>query len=141
MDFDKIVANLRQSLNTFTQNLENARKINYKKGEGIAISKLALVHYLLGNYDKSTEFHIQSINFFTQYDMKFELADAYGEFGYQLKRRDMQKANEYMRKAIDIGLKIENNETLLSKLFDNYAVLKEMENKLDSALYYATNLW
>lgn len=138
MDFDKIVANLRQSLNTFTQNLENARKINYIRGEGIALSKLALVHYLLGNYDKSTEFHIQSINFFTQHNMKLELADAYGEFGYQLKRRDMQKANEYMIKAIDLGIKIENNETLLSKLFDNYAVLKEMENKLDSALYYAT---
>lgn len=138
MDFDKIVANLRQSLNTFTQNLENARKINYVRGEGIALSKLALVHYLLGNYDKSTEFHIQSITFFSQHNMKLELADAYGEFGYQLKRRDMQKANQYMIKAIDLGLKIENNETLLSKLFDNYAVLKEMENKLDSALYYAT---
>jgi signal transduction histidine kinase len=136
--FDKIVANLRQSLNIFSENLQNARKINYKKGEGIALSKLALIHYMLGQYDKSTEFYIQSINFFSQYNMKLELADAYGEFGYQLKRRDIQKANDYMRKAIEIGFEIENNEGILSKLFDNYAVLKEMENRLDSALYYSS---
>lgn len=136
--FEKIVANLRQSLNIFSENLQNAKKINYKKGEGIALSKLALIYYLLGQYDKSTEFHIQSFDHFSQYDMKIELADAYGEFGYQLKRRDISKANYYMRKAIEIGLVIENNEELLAKLFDNYAVLKEMENRLDSALYYSS---
>ncbi len=49
LSFDKMVANLRQSLNTYTLNLENARKINYKRGEGIALSKLAILHYLLGD--------------------------------------------------------------------------------------------
>lgn len=135
--FEKIVANLRQSLNIFSENLQNARKINYKKGEGIALANLGLVNYLLGEYDKSTEFYIKAIDIFSQNNMQLELADAYGELGYQLKRRDLKKANDYMRKAIEIGKNAMNNQGIMSKLYDNYAVLKEMENSLDSSLYYS----
>lgn len=135
--FEKIVANLRQSLNIFSENLQNARKINYKKGEGIALANLGLVNYLLGEYDKSTEFYIKAIDIFSQNNMQLELADAYGELGYQLKRRDLKKANDYMRKAIEIGKNAINNQGIMSKLYDNYAVLKEMENSLDSSLYYS----
>ncbi|MCX7611360.1 MAG: tetratricopeptide repeat protein [Ignavibacterium sp.] len=134
--FERIVENLRQSVTIFSQNLENARKINYKRGEGIALSNLALTYYLLGQYDKSTEYHIKSFEIFSANNMLKELAAAYGEFGYQLKRRDLEKANEYMQKAIALGRKLKDNNSLLAKIYDNYAVLKEMENKIDSALYF-----
>jgi len=136
ISFDRIVSNLQPSLKIFSENLDNSRKLNYKKGEGISLSKLALVYYLLGQYDKSTEYHIQSFQIFSENNMLSELADAFGEFGYQLKRRDMEKANIYMQKAINLGKGIEN-QSLLSKLYDNYAVLKEYEEKFDSAMYFS----
>jgi signal transduction histidine kinase len=136
ISFEEIVSNLKLYLNIFSDNLKNAKKINYKKGEGMALSKLALTQYMLGQYDKSTEFHIKSFGVFSENNMMFELADSYGEFGYQLKRRDLKKANFYMLKALGICEKLENNQGLLSKLFDNYAVIKEYENKLDSAKYF-----
>lgn len=135
--YDKIVSDLRKSEAIFLENLNNAQKINYKKGEGLALSNLALTYYLLGQYDKSTEYHIKSFEVFSANNMKKELAAAYGEFGYQLKRRDLDKANEYMRNGIALGKTLEDNDEVLAKLYDNYAVLKEMENKLDSALYYS----
>jgi signal transduction histidine kinase len=135
--FEKIVSNLFLSEKIFNENLENAQKLNYKKGEGLAFSNLALTYYLLGQYDKSTEFHLKSFEIFSSNNMLRELTSAFGEFGYQLKRRDMNKANEYMQKAIKLGEALDNNQELLAKLYDNYAVLKEMENKLDSALFYS----
>ncbi len=42
-----------------------------------------------------------------------------------------------MRRAIEIGQGIENKDLLMAKLYDNYAVLKEMEEKYDSALYFS----
>jgi signal transduction histidine kinase len=129
--------NFFESEKLFKANLEAARKMNYKKGEGQSLSKLALIYYLLGQYDKSTEYHLYAIEIFQKNNFLLELADEYGEFGYQLKRRDLPKANFYMQTAISIVEQIEDKGLITSKLYDNYAVLKEMEGKLDSALYFS----
>ncbi len=41
-----------------------------------------------------------------------------------------------MMVGINIARRYNVNKIILAKLFDNYGVLKEIENKLDSALYY-----
>ncbi len=51
-----------------------------------------------------------------------------------MKRRELDKANAYMLKGIQIGEKYKVNKPTLAKLYDNYGVLKEMEGKIDSAL-------
>jgi len=137
LSYDRILKNFFESEKLFKANLEAARKMNYKKGEGQSLSKLALIYYLLGQYDKSTEYHLYAIEIFQKNNFLLELADEYGEFGYQLKRRDLPKANFYMQTAISIVEQIEDKGLITSKLYDNYAVLKEMEGKLDSALYFS----
>lgn len=136
ISYDDIVSNLQYSTKLFTQNLADSRKIKYARGEGYSLSNLALVYYLRGNYDKSTQYHFESFNVFADNKMYHELSDAYGEYGYQLKRKDIKKAVSYMQQAIAIANQNNIGEEYKSKLFDNYGVLKEMENQADSALYF-----
>ncbi|MBK7229039.1 MAG: tetratricopeptide repeat protein [Ignavibacteriales bacterium] len=134
--YDEVVSNIEQSTKLFTENLEKARSITYPKGEGQALSNLALVNYLKGNYDKSTQYHIESFKIFNDNKMYKELSDAYGEYGYQLKRRDLNKALSYMRLAIKVADDYNVSRAFKSKLYDNYGVLKEMQNDADSAIFF-----
>jgi len=136
ISYDEVVSNIELSTKIFTENLEKARAINYPKGEGLALSNLALVNYLKGNYDKSTQYHIESFKIFNDNKMYKELSDAYGEFGYQLKRRDLNKAVSYMRMAIKVSDDYNVPRAFKSKLYDNYGVLKEMQNDADSAIFF-----
>ncbi|MDY0082598.1 MAG: histidine kinase, partial [Ignavibacteriaceae bacterium] len=85
---------------------------------------------------KSTEYHIESFKIFSTQQMYNELSDAYGEYGYQLKRRDLSKAVAYMQEALNIANEHNFPESSMGKLFDNYGVLKEMESNADSALLF-----
>ncbi|MCX8055994.1 MAG: histidine kinase [Ignavibacteria bacterium] len=128
------LSNLYKSKNIFEENLNRARQIGYKKGEAKALHILAIIYYLLNNYEKSTTYNIESLKIFEQEKDYESLANAYGEFGYQMKRRELDNANEYMLKGIKIAEKYKLSKPTLAKLYDNYGVLKEMEGKLDSAL-------
>ena len=136
INYETIVTDLDKSTKIFSENLRKARAIIYPKGEGIALSNLALVTYLKGNYDKSTQYHIEAIKIFSDNKMYKELSDEYGEFGYQLKRRDLNKAVAYMRLAIKTSEEHSVPQVYRSKLYDNYGVLKEMQNDADSAIYF-----
>lgn len=130
-----IVSNVHESVKLFTENIELARKIEYHHGEAVAQYNLALAYYISGKYDKSTSAFIRAINIFEEENAHYDLALVFGEFGYQLKRRDLGKAEEYMRTGISIAEEYAY-DTLLTKLYNNYGVLKEMDGDLDSALYY-----
>jgi signal transduction histidine kinase len=134
--YDEIVSDLEKSAKIFSDNLEMARSIPYPKGEGLALSNLALVNYLIGNYDESTQYHIEAIKIFSDNKMYKELSDAYGEFGYQLKRRDLKRAVAYMQMAIKTADEHSIPKIYKSKLYDNYGVLKEMQNDADSAIFF-----
>lgn len=138
ISYEIVVSNLGRSAKIFSENLNKARSISYPRGEGIALSNLALIYYLKGDYDKSTEYHIESFKIFSSQQMYNELSNAYGEYGYQLKRRDLNKAVAYMQEALNIASEHNIPESILGKLFDNYGVLKEMELDADSALLYYT---
>ncbi len=136
--YQYIVSNTRQSIKIFSENLELARRIKYSDGEAKSLTNLGLAYYLRGKYDKSTENYLSAIGIYENKKSFHMLAETYGEYGYQLKRRDMNKAVFYMRKAIYIA-EAENLKPLdRSKLYDNYGVLKEMQNDLDSAMFFYT---
>ena len=130
-----IVSNVRESINIFSENLAKAKEADYSKGIALANANLGLAYYIAGKYDKATSAYLNAINKFEELGFTEELASTLGEFGYQLKRRDLPKANNYMMQGIRIA---EENkyDSVLTKLYDNYGVLKEMENNLDSAMYF-----
>ncbi|MFQ5652726.1 MAG: histidine kinase [bacterium] len=133
--YESIVSHLRKSIALFSANVEKARSIHYQAGEAKALTNLGIAYYLSGKHDKSTECNLQAITIFEALNAVEELTDIYGAFGYQLKRRDLHKANHYMRLAIKIASK-HGFTSKAATLYDNYGVLKEMESQLDSAMYF-----
>jgi signal transduction histidine kinase len=132
--YDYIISHLHKSISIFSENAQRAKKSGYTIGEGQALSQLGMVNYLRGNFDKSSECYVQAFRIFERINDYNDLAAAYGEYGYQLKRRDLQKAIGYMRVAIDLTEEKNLDEGLKCKLLDNYGVLKEMQGDLDSAI-------
>ena len=130
-----VVSNLRKSVDVFNKNVKDAQSINYKRGEALALFNLEIVQYLSGKYDESTETFLKAITLCEQLGLDKELALAYGEFGYQIKRRNLKKAMEYMLKGISIAEK-HGYKMDLSSMYNNYGVLHEMNNNLDSAAFY-----
>ena len=130
-----IVSNIYKAIDVFTLNAVNAERIGYKPGAAKSYSHLGKAFYLNGKYDASALNYIKSISLFEELNDENGLVEAYGEFGYQLKRRDLAKANFFMRKGLRLAEK-NNYDSLLVSLYDNYGVLKEMEKKLDSAVYF-----
>lgn len=133
--YEYMVSHLRKSIDSLTANVEKARLIHYEYGEAKALAKLGIAYYLNGKYDESTDCHVQAIRIFEEIKAVAELADIYGVFGYQLKRRDLPKANHYMRLAIAVAEKNGFKKKLTAQ-YGNYGVLKEMESNPDSAMYF-----
>ncbi|MFN3695733.1 MAG: tetratricopeptide repeat protein, partial [Ignavibacterium sp.] len=59
IDYQEIVSNLTKYDIIFLNNLNEAKNIGYEKGIAKALSNLALVHYLKGDYDESIQYHIE----------------------------------------------------------------------------------
>lgn len=136
LPYEFIVSNTRQSIKVFNENLQRARDAEYLEGEAKTLSNLGLAYYLRGNYENSTESYLSAIRLYENFKDSNMLAETYGEYGYQLKRRDMNKAILYMRQGISVAEKWNAEPIRKSKLYDNYGVLKEMKNELDSAEYF-----
>ena len=68
-------------------------------------------------------------------NLKDKQANSFAVYGYQLKLRDMNSAVMYMQKGMKLAESIKD-EFSLSGIYDNYGVLKEMQNELDSALFF-----
>ncbi|PKL84354.1 MAG: hypothetical protein CVV24_00665 [Ignavibacteriae bacterium HGW-Ignavibacteriae-3] len=135
ISYDYIVSNIYKAIDIFNLNALEAERSGYKLGAARSYSQLGKAFYLNGKYDASALNYIKSISLFEELNDGRGLAEACGEFGYQLKRRDMVKANLFMRRGLHLAEK-NSYDSLLVALYDNYGVLKEMENKLDSAVYF-----
>lgn len=129
------VANTSKSVKWFKENLFHAERLNYKKGIADSYANLGLVYYYQGKYDLNTAAMIKAANGYEHLKLEKELAQTWAEYGYQLKRKNMVAAVQYMQKGIWLAEKNDDQKSLTS-MYDNYGVLKEMMNQLDSALFY-----
>ncbi|WP_170134723.1 tetratricopeptide repeat protein, partial [Marinirhabdus gelatinilytica] len=117
------------------QNIEDAQTIHYQKGIADGYAKLSLLQYYNGRYEDNVTNMLQAIKIYEGLQLFENVSKSYGELGYQMKRRDFQKGARYMQKAINLAEK-NDFHSILKDLYNNYGVLKEMEEQLDSALYY-----
>ena len=133
--YDAKIANTSKAVQWYTLNLDKATKIKYAKGIADSYANLGLVYYFQGKYDKNTRCMLNAIRWYDKLNLKKKLAQAYGEYGYQLKKRDMNSALKNMQKGMSLAESISDDDALTG-IYDNYGVLKEMQEDLDSALYY-----
>jgi signal transduction histidine kinase len=119
----------------FEENIEHSQSLKYLKGEADALSKLSLVYYYQGKYEDNVSTMLEAINLYDSLKLESNVAQNYGELGYQMKRRDLPTAMHYMQKGKSIAERINDEEVILN-IYNNYGVLKEMNQELDSALYF-----
>lgn len=119
----------------FQKNRKNAEKISYELGVADAYSQLGLVYSYQGKYEESTKSTIEAITIYEKLNQKDKIAGYYAGMGYSMKYRDLKNALYYMQKGKAVA-EANNLELILKDIYNNYGVLKEINNELDSALYY-----
>ena len=119
----------------FQKNIKDSDSLNYTVGKADALAKLSVVYYYQGNYKENVRLILDAINLYETLELYSKVAVNYGELGYQMKRRDFKKAQYFMQKGKKLAERYKD-EDVLKDLYNNYGVLKEMNNELDSALYY-----
>ncbi len=122
-------------ISLFQKNLMDAEKLSYELGMADAYSQLSLVYGYQGKYEESAKNSINGIKIYEKLNQLDRVADYYAEMGYAMKYRDLTKALYYMQKGKSIA-EINNYENELKDIYNNYGVLKELNNELDSALYF-----
>lgn len=135
LSYQTKIANTTKFLEIYQDNVAKAQKINYKKGIADSYSNLSLMYYFQGKYDLNTKFMLKATRLYQQLNLKDKQANSFAVYGYQLKLRDMNSAVMYMQKGMKLAESIKD-EFSLSGIYDNYGVLKEMQNELDSALFF-----
>jgi signal transduction histidine kinase len=136
MPYDEMVSDLGQSAKALERGLDLASTVGKDSAKAEILAKLSTVLYLQGEHEKSLEKAIEAINIFESLNLPQRVGGVYCAIGYQIKRRDMEKANEYMRLGISVLKKQQPESDALEAGYNNYGVLKEMENQLDSAKHY-----
>lgn len=119
----------------FQKNLKDAKKISYELGVADAYSQLGLVYSYQGKYEESTKSTIEAITIYEKLNQKDKIAGYYAGMGYSMKYRDLKNALYYMQKGKAVA-EANKLEVLLKDIYNNYGVLKEINNELDSALFY-----
>lgn len=119
----------------FLKNAEDAHKLKYILGEAESYSNLSLVYYFQGKYEKDLQYALKAIELFSKINAQEKIALEYGEVGYRMKTRNIKKAQQFMRKGKSIAEQNRFQKPLLS-IYNNYGVLKEMQQEYDSALYF-----
>ncbi len=119
----------------YLKNAEESAKIHYDLGEAKSYSNLSLVYYYQGKYEKDLAYSLKAIHIFEKLNDLENLSLEWGELGYRMKKRNLEKAIQYMQKSKQIAEKNNLQKPLLS-IYNNYGVLKEMKVEYDSALFY-----
>ncbi len=120
---------------TYLKNAESAKTLNYLLGEAESYSNLSLIYYYQGKFEKDIYYSLKAISIYELLHNNEKLAIEYGELGYRMKRRSLEKAILYMQKGKNISEKNNLEKPLLS-IYNNYGYLKELQKEMDSALYY-----
>lgn len=127
---------LEKLVQLFQQNITDADQLNYLEGKAAAYYNLSLAYSYQGNnQDKAAETLLSSIRMYESLDNKEKMAQLYGQLGYGMKRRDLNKAMYYMQQGIKIA-KDNNFNNELKDLYNNYGVLKQWNEEVDSAAYF-----
>ncbi len=119
----------------FKKNIKAAEKISYELGVADGYSQLGLVYSYQGKYEESTKSTIEAITIYEKLKQTDKIAGYYAGLGYSMKYRDLKNALYYMQKGKAVA-EANKLEELLKDIYNNYGVLKEINNELDSALYY-----
>lgn len=134
LSYDVIYDSPKIMIPIFTKAIEKANEIKYSYGSAKLYSNLATAYIAQSEYDKFRESEINAIKLFEEMENEKELIREYGIFGYHLRRTNLERSKYYMRLAIRLGEKHSSDE--LRGIYDNYGVVLEFANEIDSSRYF-----
>jgi signal transduction histidine kinase len=132
---EHVFSHIEASIERYAALAEEARALDHPAGEARARHLQAVALYLDGQYDRGVAASLAAIRIFEQHGLVAGLAQAYGDLGYQMKRRDLPQAMAHMRHAIALA-EAEDLAAILTGLYDNFGVLQELADAPDSAAHY-----
>ncbi len=124
----------RKWIPIFTKAIEESNELNYNFGSGRLYSQLATAYIAQSEYDNFRKAEISAIKLFEEINNEKELLREYGIFGYHLRRTNLERSKYYMRLAIKLGEELTSDE--LRGIYDNYGVVLEFANEIDSSRYF-----
>lgn len=134
---DVLFSNLLESTTLLKKNFQDAQQIGYLEGMGLSANLLGKTYYLMGNFEKSAAYNMKALRLFQQIGDYTNYVSTSAEFGFQLKTREMHRANRYMQEAIYLLQKHHIQDTKITlPIYNNYGTLKLMQRQLDSAQFY-----
>jgi len=135
LPFDVLTAHLDQSERALQEAYVQCRQSGDQERRAKAAKQLSTVHYLQGTYDSAAFYILEAIKGYEQLRLPAALGEAYCEYGYRIKRRNLKEAFAYMSKGIAI---LESNQCTkeLTGAYDNFGVLFELNEALDSASFF-----
>ncbi|MEZ5199064.1 MAG: histidine kinase, partial [Bacteroidales bacterium] len=133
--YDKYTGDLYASNQLFEKALEIALSKKDSASAGEIYTRISIVCYLLGDYDKSMEYNHAAIEVFNALGDNLRAGNAYCQIGYQMKRQNLERAFYYMRKGISMLIESDSTQYLRGP-YDNYGVLHELAGNYDSALFF-----
>ena len=115
---------------------EISKKLNYKRGMGMALKYHSLYYWVNGNYEQAAVYAIEMLKVFEQTSDAFGLSQAYNLLGLIHERsRDYEKAKTYYTRALQIraqaGLKKD-----VGYSYNSLGSLSFSLSKYDEALNY-----
>ncbi len=135
INYEIIVENNAKFCSIFKKNAIQSKKIKYTLGEAESYSNLSLVSFFSGKFEDNFKYSLRAIELYEQLGDNEKLAKEYGEMGFRMNKRNLQKALYYMQKGMKISEQNNYKKPLLS-IYNNYGTLKQQQKQLDSALYF-----
>ena len=133
--YDKIIANTSKSEKLFLTALAQAKKLKQQEDEADISNQLALIYAFLGKHDKRLVYNLKAIKIYETIGNKSKAGGTYGDLGFSMYARDIEKAKLYMQKGIQL-LEEGHHLVALNPIYDNYGIVQEVSGNTDSAIYY-----
>ena len=135
LPYNVIVSEPRKIISPLLEAIKITENTQSKIKTAKLYSNLALAYSSISEYANYRDAAIKAIKLFEETNSEYDLVLEYGLLGFHLKRTNIKRSKYYMQLAIKLGEK--NNMTKeLGGIYDNYGVVLELANDLDSAFYY-----
>lgn len=123
----------KSTISHTTEAIALLKKLNLENGLAACYNILALGYKNLGDYPKAMDSFIQCLSYAKQNNDKMQEANAYQNIAtlYVL-QKEFKKATENLDRAANLYRELENDDGVLTTLFNFANILKE-QNKFDQA--------
>ncbi len=113
-----------------------SKKLNYKRGEGVAIYRLGLIAWRQNNHQIADSLYKIALNIFEKQKLQAEVSDCFGSFGsIDLVKGNYVDALNWYLKSMKIAENL-HDESRLAVLYNNLGLVYKNQNNFDEALVY-----